>query len=469
LHQLPRYHDEAAYLLQAQIFADGRWAAPPPPIPEFFEQAHTLVTPVRAGKYPPGTALMMTPGAYVGLPGVPIALLAGITAALLFALGRRVGGTAAGALCVLLWLGSPDNLRFRAAYLSESVTTALWLLGLWSVLRWREDGRARWLLVLGLATGWQAITRPLTALAFAVPLGIVGAVAAYRMRRWSVLVLPVVACAAVTALLLVWSKQTMGSWREPPIVVYTRDYMPWDRLGFGYDSTPPPKSAPADIAALTFREAHEHHTLANLPVTLATRVTSVWHGMFPGWRTVLLPFAIVGLMGIGLVEGVAVACAVTLVLAYLSYAHNPDWTVYYLETLPIIALIAARGVVLVGRCIGPRAALELPLFVILVLAQTLPTTLRRAAVYQERQRDVQRNFRERIAQLPEQPAIVFVRYAPDHSIHQSLIWNDAFLDRVRTWVVYDRGADNARLTAMFPERTPYLYDEATDRLLPLGH
>src|SRR3954447_3871289 len=57
LHQLPRYHDEAAYLLQAQIFAAGKWTAPAPPIPEFFEQAHTLVTPVRAAKYPPGTAL----------------------------------------------------------------------------------------------------------------------------------------------------------------------------------------------------------------------------------------------------------------------------------------------------------------------------------------------------------------------------------------------------------------------------
>src|SRR2546423_577932 len=44
-------HDELAYVLQSRIFAAGHLAAPAPPLPEFFEQLHVLVTPRLAPKY----------------------------------------------------------------------------------------------------------------------------------------------------------------------------------------------------------------------------------------------------------------------------------------------------------------------------------------------------------------------------------------------------------------------------------
>src|SRR5689334_10665274 len=59
---MPLDHDEASYLLQAQIFAMGRWASPAPPMPAFFGQAHVLTTPVLASKYFPGHALLLTLG-----------------------------------------------------------------------------------------------------------------------------------------------------------------------------------------------------------------------------------------------------------------------------------------------------------------------------------------------------------------------------------------------------------------------
>src|SRR6185295_4718434 len=51
----PTVHDEASYVLQADIFARFRWTAPTPPIPEFFEQPHVLIVPAVASKYPPAT------------------------------------------------------------------------------------------------------------------------------------------------------------------------------------------------------------------------------------------------------------------------------------------------------------------------------------------------------------------------------------------------------------------------------
>jgi hypothetical protein len=56
---------------------------------------------------------------------------------------------------------------------------------------------------------------------------------------------------------------------------------------------------------------------------------------------------------------------------------------------------------------------------------------------------------------------VFIRYAPWHDIHRSLIANDADLPDAKTWFVYDRGVENAKLTALAPGRTPYLYDESS--------
>src|SRR5688500_5568786 len=63
---VPVYHDEDSYLLQADIFARGRWTVPTPPLPEFFEQPHVLSVPAVASKYPPGHALLLAPAALAG-------------------------------------------------------------------------------------------------------------------------------------------------------------------------------------------------------------------------------------------------------------------------------------------------------------------------------------------------------------------------------------------------------------------
>ena len=55
--------------------------------------------------------------------------------------------------------------------------------------------------------------------------------------------------------------------------------------------------------------------------------------------------------------------------------------------------------------------------------------------------------------------MVFIRYAPHHSPHESLVTNEPDLQAARAWTVYDRGADNIRLIRFAPDRTPYLFDD----------
>ena len=92
LNPLPTVGDEAAYVLQAKLLARGHIAGDAPPIPEFFEQAHVLVTPRLAPKYPLGFGLALVPGVLLGATALVPLLLTGLIAALLFVLCRRLYG-----------------------------------------------------------------------------------------------------------------------------------------------------------------------------------------------------------------------------------------------------------------------------------------------------------------------------------------------------------------------------------------
>jgi hypothetical protein len=73
------------------------------------------------------------------------------------------------------------------------------------------------------------------------------------------------------------------------------------------------------------------------------------------------------------------------------------------------------------------------------------------------------------SQIPTaQRAIVFVRYMPSHYVHESLIANEPDLAHAHLWLVYDRGAENARLAALAPDRATYLFDEKTHMLTGLA-
>src|SRR4051812_37931468 len=57
----PSTQDEFVYLFQARTLASGHVTMPAPPLPEFFEAAHILVTPRFAAKYLPGHAAVIAP------------------------------------------------------------------------------------------------------------------------------------------------------------------------------------------------------------------------------------------------------------------------------------------------------------------------------------------------------------------------------------------------------------------------
>jgi hypothetical protein len=469
----PVIHDEAAYLLQARLLATGRLSAPSPPAPEFFEQYHVLVEPRLAPKYFPGHAALLAPGAALGSPGLGPLLLGALAGGLLFGFARALAGTWVALLAWAIWLTAPGAILLRWSYLSQLSTTPAWLGAGWFLWRWWRNGRLREAAGVGALAGLLAITRPYTALALGLPIGVLLVAGAWRRRDARSLLVAAATAAPFVALLPVWNVATTGSFAVTPYERYREEYMPWDRLGFGAEARPPERALPPDMIAFgrAGTEMHARHRTSLLPRELAGRLSNIARDLCAerGWRVALLPFLLVGLCTLPPPARCGLVAGATLVGAHLLYAHPAGWGFYYAELSGFLAFAAAVGVAIVLEWLtrsesGRNAALALS-----ALAVTLASLGSLAVARRElwHQSDAQRRFAGLLEELPEVPAIVFVRYAAGHRPELALIENPPDHGAARVWRVYDRGPDNERLLRAAPGRVPYLFDEASGRLAPL--
>ena len=467
-------HDETAYLLQAEIFASGRLSADPPPLPEFFEQYHVLVTPRLAPKYPPGHALVLVPGIWLGLPGLMPVLLGGVAGGLLFALARVLAGGWVATLAWTIWLTAPAGNAWRCTYMSESTSLVLWLGTSWYLLRFWQAGRPRDLALVGFLVGWLGITRPLTAIALAIPAGVIVLFGVWRRQSFGALGGALASALLAVALLPIWNAASSLDWRVTPYTEYSRIYFPYQKLGFGVDPLPTLRPLPQDMIKYdgTYREIHGAHTVAGLPRAALDRALGIGREIWGAarWREPLAVFFVLGLL---LLRGPAlfgVASTVSLFAAYLVYAHPLDWLIYYYEAHAFLAFTVAlglwRSVVFLTRSRASVASLAAAALVALGLG----LGARNGLVTRDWIHglgEYPRAFAKAVAAIPDPKAIIFVRYDPRHDPNFSLIANPPDYREARVWIVYDRGADNARLLALAPDRVPYLFDETSASLYKL--
>jgi len=264
------------------------------------------------------------------------------------------------------------------------------------------------------------------------------------------------------------------------VAVYMRDYMPFDRPHFGYDSTPPLKTPPPDLAFVnaSLDSVQRAHTLAAVPQIARERWTFL--AMQSWWAPIPeMGFALLGLL---LAPPAALVGAVTALIVFLGYlAHPtwPSWTIYYMETAPVFAFYAVCGFAVVLRAIAreperewawaraPRAAFAL----LVTLVLTLPM-IRVEMRFNRIQHLGNANFPSRFAMAVSQmPArsILFVRHAKWHEGHWSLVVNEPDFAAARTWIAYDRGDSlNQELLRRSGGRTAFLFDEERHTIDPYG-
>ena len=469
------FHDERAYLLQAEIFARGRWTAPAPPVPAFFEQMHVFVEPAVFAKYPPAHAMMLVPGIWLALPGLMPALMAGIAGALTFWLARRLSNAWTALLTWILWTTAPVTLFWATSYFSESTTTVMWLAATSAAVLWLESGKQVYLVGVAAAVAWGFEARPLTTLALAVPLGFVIVRRFIEIGKWRAAAVPVLVGTVLLGLSPLWNQQTVGDWKVDPYPLYSRTYFPFDKPGFGIDPAPPLRAVPSELLPMDAfsRGVHDGYVPSAVPLAFAQRIQALLSFYAAGWRLVIGALLIGALPRARGAARFAVVASVGLFVAYLAFAHPPEWVVYYVELLPALHFLAAGNLVrLLGQSeertsdaslhVSPTIARASALAAAVLVPFCLSDLVRvRAAI------DGRNAFHRRAAEVirgAPPNSILFVRYPSGHDPHLAVTRNEVDLASARSWIVYDRGADDARLLSLAPNRQPYLLDPSTFRL-----
>ena len=470
------YHDERAYLVQARLLAGFTWAAPAPPVPSAWEMVHVFVAPALFAKYPPGFAPLLVPGVWLGAEGLGPVVLAGLAAALLFALVRRVADPWTALLAWALWTSAPTTLRWQATYLSETATAPLWLGALLLLHRWVTEERAWQLATLVALVAWIGIARPVTGLALALPIGAVLARVAWRRRRLAGWRTACLAGGAACALVPYWTWRTTGGLREVPYVAYSRVYFPFDLPGFTRDASPPKRPLPPDYEALAdeARRLYRDHVPARALANARERAITVARASLDPRRALpLLLLVPLGALAAGAaVTGVLLASAALQLGAYLLMPHDRAWTVYYLELAPVLPALAALGArqlaAWLRRAVGGDARRSLPGVASLAVATTLvvlwrfPAECGRLAASRRVMTARPARLRTLVAALPDPRVVVFVRRAPAASPHFAVHDILGAPATTPTWIVRDVGpAGNAALLAAAGGRRPYVLDETT--------
>ena len=320
------------------------------------------------------------------------------------------------------------------------------------------------MLLLAASVGWGAITRPATMFVFAIPVGCVVLRDVVRQRRWGDLLPGVAAGMLLLGVLPFWSSRVTGTWRDSPLALYTRQYLPFDTPGFAVSGAAPERVLPPEMERTrTFlREIKTEQATTPMYRTVGDRALMLARDAFGDWR---LPFAaafLVGLGALGAAGWLALGTSALLLVSYGTQAHTADWTVYYLEVLPVLAFVAAAGVGrLSTRLPSVFRSRRMAFLISLLAAVLLARDVMRTRATLDRIALTPRRFRAAVAMLPRTPNIVFVRYAERRSMHIALVANDGLPSSAPSWIVHDREADNARLLQAAPGRAAYLFDETT--------
>ncbi|HEY3122677.1 MAG TPA: glycosyltransferase family 39 protein, partial [Thermoanaerobaculia bacterium] len=165
--------DEVSYMLQSKWLVANKLYQPAPVIREHLAVPFTYF---RDGKwfsmYPIGWPLLLAVGEAVGQPEIVAPILGALYVLLVFLIGKELYGKLVGLAAALLAALSPMAILMSASYLSHGPAALAIALFLWLFLVARRR-RSLWLFVLsGASLGYAFGIRPVTAVAIAVPFGL---------------------------------------------------------------------------------------------------------------------------------------------------------------------------------------------------------------------------------------------------------------------------------------------------------
>ena len=359
----PKTHDDNSYFLQMQMLAHGRLWMPPHPLADFFDTFYILVRPVSASQYFPGTALLYVPTVWLHLPTwlMPV-VAAGAVVGLVYRILTELIDGAAGAIGAI-WIASLSEFRMTSILLMSQVPALLFgLTMILGWLCWRRNQRWLWLPLIGGAAGWAAITRPVDALCFAVPVGaaIVADSIGKPVTKWvQAVALILIAAAPFLTVQIIFDKGVTGHYLKTPFELYQQQDVPGTQFGFPrFDpsvrphSTLPQKQDYYSNWVMPFIVRHQPGQLARswimrwFPMTVVTTLPA----------PILLPLALVGILGVvGRKRWVLFAVLPLFIILYLFYTiYLEHYAITIMPAACLLCVLGAEKAAAAGGRIGPQ-------------------------------------------------------------------------------------------------------------------
>lgn len=468
----PHTHDERMYLLQARMLATGKLWMQAHPAGDSFETFYVFVRPVYAAMYFPGTALLYAPGLWLPVPLVVLPLLAASAiVALTYRIMTELIDGVAGLLAAMLMMSLSQFRYLSTMWMSHSVMLLMGLCMTWAWLNWRKRHDLRWAAALGAFAAWGAITRPLEALCFAIPIGVAMLIdlrpMPWRRRMQSVATI-LAAAAPFLAMQIALNIAVTGSPLQTPVSAYNRADAPGVAYGFAapsLDARPRSsllqKQVLYDDMVIPAIEAHakpmtEQWIKSKLP-WLATHATPAM---------LLLIFLPAGFAAARAIHLPLIAVLPLFLLAYLGF----PWLLahYTIIVTPTIILLILLGVVALTNLI-PRwrnfistaSTLSLAMLAVTSLPEMNRLTLDEWWVHFP----VLKFDQTRLPNLIEKPAIVLYQFKLGESAYDEPVYNTdtAWPDDAGIIRAHDLSAEqNRRLIEHYakvqPDRRVYRID-----------
>jgi 4-amino-4-deoxy-L-arabinose transferase-like glycosyltransferase len=320
-HQLPHIVDAAAYFFEANVLASGQVAFEPPPMVGAFKgYFQTVVGDRWFAQYPPGAPALFALGSLLGMAWL-VGPLSGVTMIVATALAaRHLFGSAAALAALVLAALSPFILFQAGSFMSHSVAGAALAVALAAFAYAERSQRPAWYALAGACLGWGLLTRELSTVLFGIPL----VVWLLVWRRWRGLAFLIGAGAPFVLAYLAYNAALTGN----PLLLPRNSVNASDVYGF---------VSSADL----------HHTLAagldyaDQNLTLLQFDLFGWPPLF-AFSLLCLPFLL------GRAGRYDVLLAGSLLVYLLGYLGVPGAGIvlgprYYYEALPLIVLLAVRG------------------------------------------------------------------------------------------------------------------------------
>jgi 4-amino-4-deoxy-L-arabinose transferase-like glycosyltransferase len=485
---IPHVQDSITYRFQAQTLARGQLTASAPPEPDAFEQEFLLVKDGRwFGKYPPGYPLLLAAAERLGLSELTNPLLATLTVATLFTLGKIWYRRRVGLLAALLAAVSPFFLIMSGTFMAHTAELfwlSLFLLSWSFVVRQRASSsavRLAWLVSTGFALGMVFLTRQLTALAAAGPFLLATTLILPGHERWSTKLKELLGLAIATApfalLLLLYQGAVTGDpFQDPRLLFWS-----YDHLGFGQDIGQGQNVANYEKVQgetiLAWHNDPSQPPRGHNPTRGVFNLERNWRQLQDrlfGWLpvfTMAFAWLVFALGRQERADWIFLITALSLMIVYVFYwangiSYGPR---YFYAALPALLLLVARGIETSVDSIGGRpgkwvVGIVLVIFIAGGLLFYFPAALEELEQY---------NFVDGAKVAAVEEAVdgqALVLIAPENGdwweYGTYFTANTPWLDG-RIIYARDMGAAaNARLQAEFPDRAVYLLQDG--QLLPLN-